>query len=53
MVASWSSNRLASKVLALVDQGRSYRLIGREVGLRKNSVADIVKRHRDKATQIA
>ena len=45
--------RLTSKVLALVDQGRSYRLIGREVGLSKNTVADIVKRHRDKATQIA
>jgi putative DNA-invertase from lambdoid prophage Rac len=44
---------LTSKVLALVDQGRSYRLIGREVGLSKNTVADIVKRHRDKATQIA
>ena len=47
------SDRLASKVLALVDQGRSYRLIGREVGLSKNTVADIVKRHLDKATQIA
>jgi DNA invertase Pin-like site-specific DNA recombinase len=47
------SDRLAPKVLALVDQGRSYRLIGREVGLSKNTVADIVKRHRDKATQIA
>jgi DNA invertase Pin-like site-specific DNA recombinase len=47
------SDRLASKVLALVDQGRSYRLIGREVGLSKNTVADIVKRHRDNATQIA
>jgi putative DNA-invertase from lambdoid prophage Rac len=47
------SDRLASKVLALVDQGRSYRLIGREVGLSKNTVADIVKRHRDEATQTA
>jgi putative DNA-invertase from lambdoid prophage Rac len=37
------SDRLASKVLALVDQGRSYRLIGREVGLNKNT--DIVKRN--------
>jgi putative DNA-invertase from lambdoid prophage Rac len=34
---------MASKVLALVDQGRSYRLIGREVGLNKNT--DIVKRN--------
>jgi putative DNA-invertase from lambdoid prophage Rac len=40
-------------VLALVGQGRSYRLIGREVGLRKSTVADIVKRHRAKATQAA
>jgi DNA invertase Pin-like site-specific DNA recombinase len=40
------SDRLAPKVLALVGQGRSYRLVGREVGLSKNIVADIVKRGR-------
>jgi DNA invertase Pin-like site-specific DNA recombinase len=40
------SDRLAPKVLALVSQGRSYRLIAREVGLSKNTVADIVKRNR-------
>lgn len=40
------SDRLASRVLALVAQGRSYRLIGREVGLSKNTVAGIVKRAR-------
>lgn len=40
------SDRLAPKVLALIAQGRSYRLVGREVGLSKNTVADIVKRHR-------
>lgn len=40
------SDRLAPKVLALVGQGRSYRLVGREVGLSKNTVADIVKRGR-------
>jgi DNA invertase Pin-like site-specific DNA recombinase len=40
------SNRLAPKVLALIALGRSYRLIGREVGLSKNTVADIVKRNR-------
>jgi DNA invertase Pin-like site-specific DNA recombinase len=40
------SDRLTPKVLALVGQGRSYRLIGREVGLSKNTVADIVKRNR-------
>ena len=34
------------RLLALVAQGRSYRLIGREVGLSKNTVADILKRSR-------
>jgi len=38
------SDRLAPRVLALVEKGRSYRLIGREVGLSKNTVAGIVKR---------
>ena len=47
------SDRLASKVMTLVVIGRSYRLIGREVGLSKNTVADIVKRHRAKTAQIA
>ena len=40
------SDRLAPKVLALVAQGRSYRLIGRELGLSKTTVADIVRRSR-------
>lgn len=43
------SDRLAPKVLALVSQGRSYRLIGRDLGLSKNTVADIVKRARNAA----
>lgn len=47
------SDRLASEVMALVVIGRSYRLIGREVGLSKNTVAEIVKRHRAKTAQIA
>ncbi len=38
-------DRLAPKVLALVERGRSYRLVGREVGLRKNTVAEIVRRN--------
>jgi DNA invertase Pin-like site-specific DNA recombinase len=42
------SDRLAPRVLALVGQGRSYRLIGREVGLSKNTVAEIVRRARAK-----
>ncbi len=40
------SDRLAPKVLALIAQGRSYHLVGREVGLIKNTVTDIVKRNR-------
>jgi DNA invertase Pin-like site-specific DNA recombinase len=40
------SDRLAPKVLALVAEGQSYRLIGRQLGLSKNIVADIVKRSR-------
>jgi DNA invertase Pin-like site-specific DNA recombinase len=46
------SDRLAPKVLALTRQGRSYRLVGRELGLSKNTVADIVKRDRAAATGI-
>jgi putative DNA-invertase from lambdoid prophage Rac len=40
------SDRLAPKLLALVDAGRSSRLIGRELGLSKNTVFEIVKRNR-------
>jgi putative DNA-invertase from lambdoid prophage Rac len=40
------SDRLAAKVLALAAQGRSYRLIAREVGLSKNTIAAIIKRSR-------
>ena len=40
------SDRLAPRVLALAAQGRSYRLIGRELGLSKNTVSSIVTRHR-------
>jgi DNA invertase Pin-like site-specific DNA recombinase len=45
------SDRLAPKVLALVAQGRSYRLVGREAGLSKNTVAGIVKRARTAPTR--
>jgi putative DNA-invertase from lambdoid prophage Rac len=47
------SDRLATRVMVLVATGRSYRLIGREVGLSKNTVADIVKRHHSHAPQTA
>jgi DNA invertase Pin-like site-specific DNA recombinase len=43
------SDRLAPKVLALIQQGRSYRLVGRELGISKNTVSDIVKRNRMEA----
>jgi putative DNA-invertase from lambdoid prophage Rac len=45
------SDRLAPKVLALIRQGRSYRLVGRELGLSKNTVADIIKRSRTSAAE--
>ena len=47
------SDRLAPKVLALIAQGRSYRLVGREVGLSKNTVAAIVKRDRGLEREIS
>lgn len=39
------SDRLAPRVLALIAQGYSYRLVGREVRLSKNTVEEIVKRN--------
>ena len=43
------SDRLAPKVVALIEEGRSYRWIARDMGISKNTVMDIVKRHRDVA----
>ena len=40
------SDRLAPKVLQAVSEGRSYRWIARDLGISKNTVLDIVKRHR-------
>ncbi|PHP21663.1 MULTISPECIES: recombinase family protein [Sphingobium] len=40
------SDRLGPKVLALVEEGRSYRWIARDLGLSKNTVAAIVGRAR-------
>lgn len=40
------SDRLAPKVLEFIGQGRSYRWIARDLGISKNTVGDIVKRHR-------
>ena len=41
------SDRLAPKVMALIAEGRSYRWIARDLGISKNTVAGIVKRHRE------
>ena len=43
------SDKLAPKVLQAVQDGRSYRWIARDLGISKNTVTDIVKRHRDHA----
>ncbi|MDH3661469.1 MAG: recombinase family protein, partial [Alphaproteobacteria bacterium] len=43
------SDRLAPKVIKAVEGGKSYRWIARDLGISKNTVADIVKRHRQAA----
>lgn len=40
------SDRLAPKVVQAVEEGRSYRWIARDLGISKNTVLDIMKRHR-------
>lgn len=44
------SDKLASKVSALVAAGQTYRKIGGELDLSKNTVLEIVKRERAKLT---
>ena len=39
------SNRLAPKVLSFREEGKSYRWIAKDLGISKNTVMDIVKRH--------
>ena len=41
------SDKLGPKVLAAVKEGRSYRWIARDLGISKNTVLGIVKRHRE------
>ena len=41
------SDRLAPKVMKLVEEGRSYRFIAYELKMSKNTVMDIVHRYRD------
>jgi DNA invertase Pin-like site-specific DNA recombinase len=40
------SDRLAPKVVSLVNKGTSYRQIAKELGLSKTTVTEIMKRHR-------
>ncbi len=44
------SDRLAPKVMALIDEGRSYRWIARDLGISKNTVTEITRRARSHAT---
>jgi putative DNA-invertase from lambdoid prophage Rac len=41
------SDRLSPQVLELVSQSQSYRLVARQLGISKNTVADIVRRGRE------
>lgn len=41
------SDKLAPKVVQAVGEGRSYRWIARDLGISKNTVLDIMKRHRE------
>jgi len=41
------SDRLAPKVIQAVGQGRSHRWIARDLAISRNTVLDIVKRHRE------
>lgn len=43
------SDKLAPKVLQAIEDGRSYRWIARDLGISKNTVTGIVRRHRQKA----
>lgn len=41
------SDKYAPKVLNLIEQGKSYRWIAKDLGISKNTVSDIVKRARN------
>ena len=45
------ADRLGPKVLALKEEGFSYRQIARKLDISKNTVTDIVKRHRKTGPQ--
>jgi len=44
------SDRLAPKVLSMIDKGNSYRTIADKLSISKSTVTDIVKRHRSLAS---
>lgn len=46
------SDRLAPKVLRMVEEGTSYRAIAGELRISKSTVTDIVKRHATKAASV-
>ena len=43
------ADKLAEKVTAAVAEGRSYRWIARDLAISKNTVLEIMKRHRESA----
>jgi len=43
------ADKLAEKVTAAVAEGRSYRWIARDLAISKNTVLEIMKRHRQSA----
>jgi DNA invertase Pin-like site-specific DNA recombinase len=43
------SDKLAPKVIALVEEGRSYRWIARDLAISKNTVTAIIKRSKSVA----
>lgn len=47
------SDRLAPRVMAMIAEGRSYRWIARDLGISKNTVADVVKRFRQYNAELA
>lgn len=44
------SDRIAPKVMALIEEGRSYRWIARDLGISKNTVLAIAKRNQKTAS---
>ncbi|WP_440058835.1 recombinase family protein [Pseudomonas fragariae (ex Marin et al. 2024)] len=43
------SEKLYPKVMEAIEAGRSYRWIARDLGISKNTVTEIVRRHRETA----